>query len=89
MSRLWQFGRKIALSPLLIGALVGTGIPLAHYEYLGLDSTRPGSLMRQACEHLAHDIVVWCCIGFVIGIGVDWFMQRATVQRDRRKNLDR
>jgi hypothetical protein len=89
VKQLRQFAWKIALSPLLIGALAGTGIPLAHYVYVGSDSTRGGSLARQACEHLAHDIVVWCCAGFLIGLGVDLVMQKANVQRDHRKNLDR
>jgi hypothetical protein len=63
---------RIALSPLLIGALIGSGIPLAYCEHIGSDPEIGGFVRRAVLEDLAWDIVVWCCAGLGVGMIADW-----------------
>jgi NhaP-type Na+/H+ or K+/H+ antiporter len=73
-------------SPLVIGSVVGTLVPLVRYKAILGNSELHGGYRRQLLERLPQNIIIGCLAGLVLGILADWAIRRfksaATLHED-------
>lgn len=72
---------RILVSPLLIGAVLGTSVPLTRYECVVRDSEIHRGYKQQLLQNLASDVVIGCIAGLVVGVIVDACLQRLGVRK--------